>query len=204
MAILARRRTPAKAPSVIPPPRAEPVVPPSPAKSIATQLNDAYVSVFERVAPGVVVIDVTKKPSNDTDGDGVFPDFFSHQGPGKDSDSASPHRHPGPSSEGSGFVIQSSGYILTNNHVVADAAEIKVRLKDGRPFTAKLVGTDEKTDIAVVKIDATDLPVEELADSDAVRVGEIACAIGVPYNLDYSVHDRASSARRTATNWASA
>ena len=176
-----------KAPPVIPPPRAEPVVPPSPAKSIATQLNDAYVNVFERVAPGVVVIDVTKKPSADTDGDGVFPDFFSHQGPSsKDPDAVSPHHHPGPSSEGSGFVIQASGYILTNNHVVADASEIKVRLKDGRPFTAKLVGTDEKTDIAVVKIDAADLPVEELADSDAVRVGEIACAIGVPYNQKYS------------------
>ncbi len=65
-----------KAPPVIPPPRAEPVVPPSPAKSIATQLNDAYVSVFERVAPGVVVIDVIKKPSAEADGDGVFPDFF--------------------------------------------------------------------------------------------------------------------------------
>ena len=116
------------------------------------------------------------------------PGFFSHQGPGKDSDSpnSKTHRHPGPSSEGSGFVIQAGGYILTNNHVVAGAAEIKVRLKDGRPFTAKLIGTDEKTDIAVIKIDATDLPVEELADSDTVRVGEIACAIGVPYNQKYS------------------
>ncbi len=61
-----------------------------------------------------------------------------------------------------------------------------MRLKDGRQFSARLIGADDKTDIAVVKIDATDLPVEELADSDAVRVGEIACAIGVPYNLDYS------------------
>ena len=97
-----------------------------------------------------------------------------------------PRRHPGPSSEGSGFVIQASGYILTNNHVVTGAAEIKVRLKDGRLFPAKLIGTDEKTDIAVIKIDAADLPVEELADSDTVRVGEIACAIGVPYNQKYS------------------
>ena len=185
-----------KAPPVIPPPRAEPVVPPSPAKSIATQLNDAYVNVFERVAPGVVVIDVTKKASSAVDGNDVFPDFF-HQGPGDSDAPGSPHRQPpsGLSSEGSGFVIQSSGYILTNNHVVADAGEIKVKLKDGRQFPGKLVGTDEKTDIAVVKIDAADLPVEELADSDAVRVGEIACAIGVPYNWDYSFTSGVVSAK---------
>ena len=66
------------------------------------------------------------------------------------------------------------------------ADKITVKLKDGRQFPAKLTGTDEKTDIAVVKIEATDLPVEELADSDSVRVGELACAIGVPYNLDYT------------------
>ena len=75
------------------------------------------------------------------------------------------------------------------------AAEIKVRLKDGRTFPARLVGTDEKTDIAVVKIEAADLPVEELADSEAVRVGEIACAIGVPYNQDYSFTSGVVSAK---------
>ncbi len=107
-------------------------MPPSPAKSIATQLNDAYVSVFERVAPGVVVIDVTKKPSAEADGDGVFPDFFFPTGT-RGTDSRSPQSTiRDRQSEGSGFVIQASGYILTNNHVVADAAEIKVRLKDGR------------------------------------------------------------------------
>ena len=67
-------------------------------------------------SPGVVVIDVTKKPSLDGEGSDVFPDFF-HQTPPKDSDALSPNHRAGPSSEGSGFVIQSSGYILTNNHV---------------------------------------------------------------------------------------
>ena len=175
-----------KVPGVIPAPRAEPVVPPSPAKSIATQLNDAYVNVFERVAPAVVVIDVTKKATADAEGSDVFPDFF-HGGPGGDAEAPGVRHSPrGPLSEGSGFIIQAGGYILTNNHVVTGASEIKVRLKDGRVFAARLTGTDEKTDIAVVKIDAADLPVEELADSDAVRVGEIACAIGVPYNEDFS------------------
>ena len=177
-----------KASSVIPAPRAEPVVPPSPAKSIAAQLNDAFVSVFERVAPAVVIIDVIKKPTSENDGNDYFHDFFFHPGPdgeGSTPDSPSGRRQK-PQSEGSGFVIQSSGYILTNNHVVAGAEKITVKLKDGRTFPAKLTGTDEKSDIAVVKIEASDLPVEELADSDSVRVGELACAIGVPYNLDYT------------------
>ena len=175
-----------KAPSVIPAPKPEPVVPASPAKTIAQQLNDAFVNVFERVAPAVVIIDVIKKPSGEGEGSDYFPDFFYRQGPG---DGATPDssgaRHK-PQSEGSGFIIQAGGYILTNNHVVAGAEKISVRLKDNRQFTAKLTGTDEKSDIAVLKIEASDLPVAELADSDSVRVGEIACAIGVPYNLDYS------------------
>ena len=176
-----------KAAAVIPPPRAEPVVPASPAKSIAQQLNDAFVAVFERVAPTVVVIDVTKKPSSEDDGTDYFPDFFFRQGPdGNGQDSTGSHLPPRPQSEGSGFIIQAGGYILTNNHVVAGADKITVRLKDGRTFPAKLTGLDDKTDIAVVKIDATDLPTAELADSDAVRVGEIACAIGVQYKLAYS------------------
>ena len=180
-------KTPERAPSVIPAPRPEPVVPPSPAKTIAQQLNDAFVNVFERVAPAVVVIDVIKKPMADGENSDYFPDFFYRQGPGDSTapDANSPHRAK-PQSEGSGFIIQSGGYILTNNHVVAGAEKINVRLKDGRQFSAKLTGVDDKSDIAVVKIDATDLPTAELADSDSVRVGEIACAIGVPYNLDYS------------------
>ena len=172
---------------MIPAPRPEPVVPASPAKTIAQQLNDAFVNVFERVAPAVVIIDVIKKPVGDGENSDYFPDFFYRQGPG---DSASPDSarpsHLKPQSEGSGFIIQAGGYILTNNHVVAGAEKINVRLKDGRQFAAKLTGVDEKSDIAVVKIEAGDLPVAELADSDGVRVGEIACAIGVPYNLDYS------------------
>ena len=178
-------KTAEKAPSVIPAPRPEPVVPPSPAKTIAQQLNDAFVSVFERVAPAVVIIDVIKKPTGEGESSDYFPDFFYHQGPGDGApDSAGPRRKP--QSEGSGFIIQSGGYILTNNHVVAGAEKINVRLKDGRHFPATLTGTDDRSDIAVIKIDATDLPVAELADSDTVRVGEIACAIGVPYNLDYT------------------
>ncbi len=182
-------KTPDKAPSVIPAPRAEPVVPPSPAKSIAAQLNDAFVSVFERVAPAVVIIDVAKKPLADSDANDDLREFFFHPGPdngGSGGGDSPDKRQPKAQSEGSGFIIQSGGYILTNNHVVKGAERISVKLKDGRQFPAKLTGSDERTDIAVVKIEAADLPVEELADSDAVRVGELTCAIGVPYNLDYT------------------
>ena len=175
-----------KVPAVIPAPKPEPVVPPSPAKSIAAQLNDAFVSVFERVAPAVVIIDVTKKSVAEGEGDSDLRDYFFRQGQEGGDAPGNPDKYHKAQSEGSGFVIQSSGYILTNNHVVKGEEKISVKLKDGRQFPAKLVGADEKTDIAVVKIDANDLPVEELADSDAVRVGELACAIGVPYNLDYT------------------
>lgn len=186
----------APSPAVIPAPRAEPVVPASPAKSVATQLNDALVSVFDHVAPSVVVIDVLKKVVPDGgDGSDNFPDFFFHSpggggnnggGHGGSPDGAPADESRPTPSEGSGFIIQAGGYILTNHHVVSGAEKITVRLKDGREFPGRIIGDDEKTDIAVVKIDATDLPVAELADSDAVRVGQIACAIGVPYNLDYS------------------
>ena len=192
LATAARAQVPSvpdKAPVIIPAPRPEPVVPPSTAKTIAQQLNDAYVAVFERVAPTVVVIDVTKRPSPEGESSDYFPDFFFHNGPdgsGPTPDTPGARRSTRPQSEGSGFVIQTGGYILTNNHVVAGAEKISVRLKDSRQFTARLVGVDDKTDIAVIKIDAGDLPAAELADSESVRVGEIACAIGVPYNLDYS------------------
>jgi S1-C subfamily serine protease len=83
-------------------------------------------------------------------------------------------------------LIRADGYILTNHHVVADADKLEVRLKDGRTFPGKVVGFDDKTDIAVLKIEAKDLPVAELGDSDKLRVGQLVCAIGAPFNQDYS------------------
>ena len=89
-------------------------------------------------------------------------------------------------SEGSGFIVRADGYIYTNYHVLEGADRIDVKLKDGREFQAKVVGTDEKTDVAVIKIEATNLPVAQFADSDAVRVGQFAFAIGAPFKLDYT------------------
>ena len=85
------------------------------------------------------------------------------------------------------MIIRADGYIVTNIHVLAEAERIEVRLKDGRHFPAKVVGSDEMTDIAVIKIDAKDLPAVEFGDSDALKVGQLVCAIGAPYNQDFSL-----------------
>ncbi len=90
--------------------------------------------------------------------------------------------------EGSGFIVRKEGYILTNEHVIRDAAKLKIRLLNGSQLDAQLVGTDLNTDIAVLKIDADEeLPVLPLADSEKVRVGQFAIAIGNPFRLDYTV-----------------
>lgn len=90
--------------------------------------------------------------------------------------------------QGSGFIVDPNGYILTNNHVIDGASEVTVILKDGSTYPAKVVGVDSQTDIALVKIDAkTRLPAVKLGDSEHVRVGEWVVAIGNPFGLDYSV-----------------
>jgi serine protease Do len=89
--------------------------------------------------------------------------------------------------EGSGFVVDPRGYILTNHHVVPGASRIRVRLADKRELTAVLVGSDPSTDLALLKVDAQDLPAVPLGDSDRLRVGEWVCAIGNPYRFDHSV-----------------
>jgi serine protease Do/serine protease DegQ len=88
---------------------------------------------------------------------------------------------------GSGVLISSDGFILTNNHVVADADELKVLLNDDREFTAKVIGTDPKTDIAVIKIDSDKLPFATVADSDKLRVGDVVFAIGNPLGVGQTV-----------------
>ncbi|WP_455220385.1 DegQ family serine endoprotease [Kaarinaea lacus] len=87
---------------------------------------------------------------------------------------------------GSGFIISSDGYILTNAHVVKDADEIVVRLSDQREKPAKLIGSDEQSDVALIKIDATDLPVAHLGDSSHLEVGQWVLAIGSPFGFDHT------------------
>ena len=90
-------------------------------------------------------------------------------------------------SAGSGVIVTSNGYIVTNHHVVTDAQEIQVRLGDKRTFPAKVIGSDPKADIAVVKVDAKDLPALPLGNSDNVRVGDIVLAVGNPFGIGKTV-----------------
>ncbi|MFN0066147.1 MAG: trypsin-like peptidase domain-containing protein, partial [Limisphaerales bacterium] len=92
-----------------------------------------------------------------------------------------------PTEQGSGVIFRPDGYILTNRHVVENAAEVQVELQDGRKFKAEVRGADPHSDIAVLKVDATGLPAATLGDSARLRVGEFAIAIGAPFQLDYSV-----------------
>jgi Do/DeqQ family serine protease len=169
-------------PAAVQPTPTIPAAAAAPGKDVVHQLNSAFAKVFEIVAPSVVIIEVTKKADgNDTSLDDLF-----FQPP----DGNDPH-HGGSApepvqSEGSGFIVRPDGFIYTNFHVVEGADKVTVKLKDGREFPGKVAGTDEKSDIAVVKVDATNLPVVQLADSDAVRVGQFAFAIGAPFKLDYT------------------
>ena len=114
-----------------------------------------------------------------------FRRFIPRPGPGQGS------QPPAPRSEnrslGSGFIISSDGYVLTNAHVIEGADEINVRLPDKREFKAKLIGTDQRTDIALIKIDATGLPIVRFGDPSKLKVGEWVVAIGAPFGFENSV-----------------
>ena len=144
-----------------------------------------FADVAERVTPAVVSIQVEKdapkrptarRPTNVPPGMEEF--FNQFQG-----------RQPRQPMEGSGtgFLISPTGYILTNNHVVGDADRIKVILTDHREFTAKLIGKDPTTDVAVIKIDATGLPTVVFGDDNTARIGSWVLAIGNPLGLDFTV-----------------
>jgi serine protease Do len=142
----------------------------------------------------VVNISTTQKPAADVQNDvgnqqmpqdlpPELEELFKHyfQAPGRGG--ATPQES---SSLGSGFIISKDGYILTNHHVVNNASEILVRLKDRRELVAKLIGSDESSDVALLKIEAKDLPVVEIGSSDELQVGEWVLAIGTPFGFDQS------------------
>lgn len=110
----------------------------------------------------------------------LFRHFFGDQMP------PMPEQRPR-NSQGSGFIISDDGYVVTNHHVIADAENIRVRTSDHRIFYAEVVGTDEQSDIALIKVDASDLPYVQMGDSDELNVGEWVLAIGAPFGMDYSV-----------------
>ena len=157
-----------------------------------SQLSNSFADIIEKASPAVVKISMTRviKASEQQGGAGgganpfsndpFFQQFFGGRGAAKPHD----QREEG---LGSGVLVTSSGYILTNNHVVDKASKLLVTLSDGRDFTAKLVGADPQTDVAVVKIDANDLPVLPFANSEAARVGDLCFAIGNPFGQDHTV-----------------
>ena len=161
----------------------------SPGISMLRQIENGFVEVFEKVAPSVVVIESTKRaeesiqeeiPSLGT------PEDEEEKKPRGDSWPSLKLPQPPSRSEGSGFIIDTDGLILTNLHVVNGAEKLTVRFKDGRILPAMLLASDDKTDIAVIKVDATGLTPVQWGDSDTLRVGQLVCAIGAPFNQDYS------------------
>ncbi|HXS22070.1 MAG TPA: DegQ family serine endoprotease [Steroidobacteraceae bacterium] len=139
-----------------------------------------------KYGPAVVNIEVIEKaPEGGDQGDDPLNDFFRRFGipaPG-----GGQQRHEEPvRGAGSGFIVSSDGYVLTNGHVVEGASQVTVRLVDQREFRAKVVGTDERTDIAVLKIAAAGLPVVHFGDPSKLRPGEWVLAIGSPFGFDNS------------------
>jgi len=132
------------------------------------RLNDHISGLAERLKPALVQVRVRRAAEPQAEG-------------------AVPEPPEERRSSGSGFLIRQDGYLITNEHVVADADVIQVKLADGRRFTGRLVGKDERVDLALVKIEGTGLPVVPLGDSNRIRVGEFVLALGHPFGLEQTV-----------------
>ena len=157
-----------------------------------TKLSSSFAPVAKRVAPTVVNVFTTKTVRNQIPGftpffdDPFFRRFFGQ--PFGDNGGRRAPRTFKERSLGSGVIVTKDGYILTNNHVVDGADEIKVaRDKDKKQFTAKVVGRDPKTDIAVLKIEASEMPFITFADSDKLEVGDVVLALGNPFGIGQTV-----------------
>jgi serine protease Do len=152
--------------------------------------NQAYERIANAVTPAIVAIQSTqviKVQQSPFLNDPFFRQFFGNmlpQGPQSQKEHAL----------GSGVIVSADGYILTNNHVIAKATEISVSLSDKRTFKGKVVGADPQTDVAVIKIDASNLPTASLGDSSALHVGDIVMAFGNPFGLNFTVTRGAVSA----------
>lgn len=160
----------------------------------ALSLQEAFVDVAKDTEPSVVNIQVERKPAvrpssapmdprdffGDPFGDSPFKEFFRQFGMPQ-------YKHQAFNAEGSGFVIDKEGHVLTNYHVVEGANKVKVVLLDKREFDGKVIGTDPKLDLAVVKIKGDNLTPAQMGNSDSLRVGEWAIAVGNPFGLDHTL-----------------
>jgi serine protease Do len=138
--------------------------------------TSVWVELSRTTKPSVVNVSTTQRDARGAIPEEFFRRFFERDRPFRERKSL-----------GSGFIASADGYVVTNNHVVSDATEVMVRLVDQREFKARVVGTDPKTDIALIKIDAGNLTPIAFGDSDKAEVGEPVMAIGNPFGLDHSV-----------------
>jgi len=161
------------------------------------QMGKAFAEISEKASPAVVGITAKQIvaqeystmpdwPFGDQFDDDFFKRFFGRPSPHRRSPQRKYHRYNRPV-QGSGFIVSPDGYIITNNHLVGEAEDIEVKLADGRKFEAKVIGSDPDTEVAVIKIDANNLSILKLADSDAIEVGEWVLAIGNPFGLSHTV-----------------
>jgi serine protease Do len=159
--------------------------------------HGSYAPVVKKVTHAVVKIVTTSRVNESVNQMPGFDDPFWRRFFGDQSHRGFPNGQ-GPQIQhglGSGVIVTKDGYILTNNHVVDGAKEVKVTLQDGREFTANVIGRDPKSDIAVVKIDAKDLPTVPLADSEKVEIGDVVLAIGNPFGIGQTVTSGIVSAK---------
>ncbi len=168
------------------------------AAPLVTGLPD-FTRLVDRVGPAVVNIEAAIKPSarmrsrggavpNEEDVPEIFRRFFGPDTPFPGGPQPElPEGGPRGLSQGSGFLISSDGYVLTNHHVVDGADEVTVKLTDRRSFKAKVIGSDEQSDVAVLKIASTGLPFLRAGDSTSLKPGQWVVAIGSPFGLDHSV-----------------
>lgn len=148
-----------------------------------------FADLVEENAPTIVEIQTTRKlearsPVADQELEELLRRLNPGDAPDFDIEGLPERRQPG--AVGSGFLITDDGYVLTNNHVVEDADEIQVQLNDRRVFDAEIVGVDVPSDLALLKLQASDLPHVNFGDSDALRVGDWVLAIGSPFGLEFS------------------
>ncbi|HEX4682981.1 MAG TPA: Do family serine endopeptidase [Gemmatimonadaceae bacterium] len=192
----------------------KPVIAPNSSVAKLADLSDAFATIAAQVKPSVVYITARQaaepvanrqrtqrgqRGQQAPDLDQIPPEFrqFFRNMPGTGDDTPDAPRSGGGIASGSGFIVSTDGYILTNNHVVDGASEVRVRLLDRREFKAKVIGRDPNTDVAVIKIDANNLTAAPLGDSDASRVGEWVLAVGNPLgeNLTFTVTQGIISAK---------
>jgi len=182
---------------------------PEPLARDVANLSSIFRQVSKQVLPSVVSIETRGKPTRLTGSsspldDDTLPEPFRNLPELREffkrMPNSSERNSPAPSGKGSGFIIDASGLIMTNNHVVRDAEEVRVKLSDGRVFIATDIKTDPRTDVAIIRIhDAKDLKPIRLGNSDSIEVGDWVLAIGSPFGLDLTVTSGIISAKGRAT-----